>query len=40
MRGEWIEIVHQKDQVAEPECLSPCGESGLKFIALHYFDLL
>ena len=30
MRGEWIEI-QSRDESANPHnCLSPCGESGLK----------
>ena len=31
MRGEWIEISTVRMAVRTGVCLSPCGESGLKF---------
>ena len=30
MRGEWIEITSKRGTADFPQCLSPCGESGLK----------
>ncbi len=31
MRGEWIEIYTQGCHIVWQTCLSPCGESGLKY---------
>jgi len=35
MRGEWIEISWEGYKMVNLLCLSPCGESGLKFKALY-----
>ena len=31
VRGEWVEITHHQKPPQKIRCLSPCGESGLKY---------
>ncbi len=33
MRGEWIEISPSRHRDLMRQCLSPCGESGLKYFS-------
>ena len=40
MRREWIEIVMSLNFSALSFCLPPCGGSGLKFIYLHFPEIV